>query len=348
MSKVLYIEDELTKNIQTLKRFFAPILASRNLLKQFIEIEDSKQIFNRDIVRICNKATELDVVYKFSIALDKIVNHHLDYDLIIIDRDLSTYDYSKDWEGIKADLKFLGLSDPVDNPVEYHGKEGDLLLLILLRIDQTYRDKVYFLAKNSKDIVKSSVELETIINITHFSTKRILEKGTDDEYAISHIIADLPTFSIQNKYKEQCDILRKQFSEEEVNQFISIVKLSYNIENKIVFLQKLRPLTERFLVTLANQINDKKARYWDKYHGNVSLQEKDFINSLDEINNRYKIGYNKNIRQCLYSLWQIPSDFANHTSGNPDDITIYTITAMLNQLCDVILWFDSAMENLKK
>jgi len=347
MSKILYIEDELTKNIPTIKKFFAPILTSRNLLNQLNQIENRTPIFDRDIVRICNKATELDVVYKFSIALDKIAHHHLDYDLIIIDRNLSAYDYSKDWIGIKEDLKFVGLNEQEDNPAEYHEKEGDLLLLILLRIDPSYKDKIYILATQANDIVKSSVEMETIINITDFSTTRILEKGTGLENVISSIIADLPAFSIQNKYKEQCDILREQFSEEMVNLFITVVKLSDEVEKKIDFMLKLRPLTEKFLVTLANKINDKKARYWYKYNDKVSLQEKDFINSLEDIDHRYKIGYNKNIRQCLYSLWQIPSDFASHTSGNPDDITIYTITALVNQLCDVILWFDKAMDSFK-
>jgi len=347
MSKILYIEDELTKHISTIKKFFLPILTSRGILSQLDELEKSAPFYANDIVTICNKVTELDVCYKFQIALYKIVHNHPDYDLIIIDRNLSTYDYSKHLGEITDYLNFAGLSNAEEKASEYHEREGDLLLLVLLSIDPSSRDKIFFLAANTQDSIHNSVELETIIDITHFSTKRILEKGTAAENVISEIVADFPTFAIQNRYREQCSILRKRLSEETVNLFISIAKLSDNVEQKIDFLQKLRPLTEKFLVTLANKINDTKAMYWDRYHGKISLKEKDFINSLEDVNNRYRIGYNKNIRQCLYSLWQIPSDFASHTSGNPDDITIYTVTALLNQLCDVILWFDLAMENVK-
>lgn len=348
MSKILYIEDELTKKINTVKKFFESLLVSRNLLKQLIELENRTSILPRDVVNVCNKASELDVVYKFPVALTKVVHHYEDYDLIIIDRDLSTYNYSSEKEKIKTDLEYVGLSDPAEKADEYSGHEGDLLLLILLRLDPVNRDKIYLLAQHADDIVKKSPELETIMDLSHFSVERILEKDSPAENVISDIIADLPTFTIQNRFKEQCDILRKQFSEDEVNLFIDLAKLSEITDKKIEFLQKIRPLTETILVALAGKINDRKAAYWYYFKGKSSLQQKEFINSLDSIDKRSKIGYNKNIRQCLYSLWQIPSDFASHTSGNPDDITTYTITAMLNQLCDVLLWFDRAMESLNR
>jgi hypothetical protein len=347
MSKILYIEDELTKNIPAIKKMFEPLLANRNLMKQLDALESKKPVLASDVVNVCNKASELDVVYKFPVALTKAVHHHQDYDLIIIDRDLSSYDYSASGDKIKSDLDYAGLSDPGEKAAEYLHREGDLLLLILLRLEPETRDKIYFLADNAKELVRNSPELDTIMDITHFSADRILEKSTEAEKVISDVIADLPAFSIQNQYRTQCEILRKQFSEETVDLFIDIVRLSYVIEKKIDFMQKLRPLTEKFLVALAEKINDSNASYWDRYHGKSNLKQKDFINSLDTIDRRYGIGYNKNIRQCLFSLWQIPSDFASHTSGNPNDITAYTIQALLNQLCDVILWYDRAAGKLK-
>jgi len=347
MSKILYIEDELTKNIATIKKFFTPILKSKKILLQLSELENSSPIYAEDIVNICNKASELDICYEFPTALTKIVHNHQDYDLIIIDRNLSVYDYSKDLEEIKDDLNFVGLSNPEDKTTEYHEREGDLLLLVLLIIDPSYKDKVYFLTANTKDDIRGSKELQMLMDIVKFQKEHVLEKGTDAENVISEIIADFPAFAIQNKYAKLCNILRQRLSEQEVNEFIDLAKLLDSIEKKIDFLQKLRPFIEKLLVTLANKVNDTQAIYWDRYHGKVRLKEKDFINCLDDINNRYGISYNKNIRQCLYSLWQIPSDFASHTTGNPDDITFYTITALFNELCDVILWLDKAMGSLK-
>jgi hypothetical protein len=348
MSKVLFIEDELTANIPALQKYFQPLLESRNLLGQLKGLESKPSLQNSDVVNVCNKASELDLVYKFPVALTKIVHRYRDYDLIIVDRDLSSYDYSGAWDKIKADLDFVGLLEPEDKPSDFKGKEGDLLLLILLRLDQSNKDKIFFLVSGSKDVVKSSEQLETIIDLAHFSPGRILTKGAEAEQVISVIFADLPAFTLQNRYKEQCDILRRRYSdrEDEVNEFIEIAKLSSDLELKIDFLQKLRPLTEKLLVSLAERIGNYKDRYWKHFHDEPSLQYKDFINELDRLDHQYHLGYNKNIRQCLYSLWQIPSDFASHTSGNPDDITIYSITALFNQLCDTILWFDRAMGSL--
>ncbi len=349
MGKVLFIEDELTANIPSVRKYFEPLLAGRNLLGQLDRLAGQSPVRNSDVVNVCNKASELDVVYKFPVALTKIVHRFRDYDLIIIDRDLSAYDYSAEAEKVKADLEAAGLSDPGQKTAEYRGREGDLLLLILLRLDPSYKDKIFLLAVRAAGIVQASPELETIIDLTHFSAGRILEKGADAEQAISAVIADLPAFTLQNVYREQCDILRSRFSddEESVNQFIEVMALARDIDLKIDFLQKIRPLAEKLLVSLAQRIGDTRAPYWYRFHGKLSLQYKDFINSLDRIDKRYALSYNKNIRQCLFSLWQIPSDFATHTSGDRDAITIYTVNALANQLCDVILWFDQAMRNLE-
>lgn len=347
MGKVLYIEDELVRNIGAIQKYFAPVLSGRKLLQPLTELEKQSNPLPRDVVNICNKASEQDVVYKFPVALTKIVHRHRDYDLFIIDRDLSAYNYAADWDKIRAELDFTGLSEPEDNPDAYKGKEGDLLLLILLRLDRNNKDKIFLLSSAQTDIVRTSEQLETIIDLTHFDKARILTKGSQAEKVIGDIFTDLPAFTLQNRYYEQCDILRQRFSEEEVNEFIEIAKLEEDPEHKIDFLQKLRPLTEKLLIALAERLGDMQARYWKYFHGKPSLQHKDFINSLDEIDRRRRIGYNKNIRQCLYSLWQIPSDFANHTSGNQEDITGYTVTALYNQLCDVLLWFEKALRNLK-
>jgi hypothetical protein len=348
MGKVLYIEDELTCNIGAISKYFNAILAGRNLLQPLAELEQKSGVLPRDVVNICNKASELDVVYKFPVALTKIVHRSEDYDLIIMDRDLSSYNYAAETEKIRTDLEFAGLSDPAGKAQGYRGREGDLLLMVLLRTHPSHKDKVYLLAEQASGVIKSSEELETLVDVMQFPADRILEKGAQAEQVIGSLMADLPAFTIQNTYQRQCDILRKRFSEEAVDSFVTIAKLASSVETKIDFLQKLRPLTETFLVTLAEKVNDLRAPYWFKLHGKLSLQQKDFINSLDKIDSRFNLGYNKNIRQCLYSLWQIPSDFASHTSGNQDDITVYTITALFNQLCDVILWFDKAMEKLQK
>jgi hypothetical protein len=370
MSKILYIEDELTKNIPAIKKYFEPLLVSRNLIKQLEELESRATIYPKDVVNICNKASELDVVYKFPVALTKIVHHYQDYDLIIIDRDLSTYDYSADYDKIKADVEYIGLSDPQQKATEYRGREGDLLLLILLRLNPEISDKICFLAINKTDVLKTSSELETIIDITQFTSSKILEKGKEAENVISAIIANLPTFTIQNNYRAQCDILRRHLSENDVKQFISMIQ--YQEEDKLnEFVFFLRKLLDNLLHHIAFGMNEPRATYWNPKN-QKQLQIKPFIKGikrwddrtrtnylvagLPAYNEKHHIGYNSIIENACLSIFEITSDCGVHELSKSIDIeslgtsnlSQYTKMSLLGQICDVILWYDKTMEVLSK
>ena len=364
MSKILYVEDELTKNIATIKKFFLPILKSKKIINQLNELENQSPIYAEDIVSICNKASELDICYEFPIALNKVVHNHQDYDLIIIDRNLSNYDYSEDLDEVIEDITKAGLSDPEGKATQYHEREGDLLLLILLRLNPGYKDKIYFLTANTKDSIRSSNELETLIDVNKFSLERILEKGTDAENVIGDIILDLPSFSIQNRYREQCDILRKQLSEDEVKQFTDMIRY-YEKNHLKEYVFFLRKLLDNILHHVAFSMAEPGADYWNK-RNRKQLQIKPFIKGfkndsgqwqgLPEYDRIHHIGYNSIILNACLSIFEITSDCGVHELSKIIDIeslgtanlSRHTRMTLLSQICDVVLWYDRVMDSFKK
>jgi len=269
------------------------------------------------------------------------------------------YDYSDDLEEIKANIVSAGLTEPEERTVKYHEREGDLLLLILLRRDAGYKDKTYFLTANTKDSIRGSEELQTIIDISQFSQDHILEKGTDAENVLSDIIKDLPTFKIQNKYRTQIDVLRKHLTEEDINEFIQMMK--YYDKNKVrEFVFFLRKLLDNILHHIAFLISEPDAEYWNPKN-KKQLQAKSFIKGfkgisgayqgLPEFDKKHHIGYNSIIQNACLSIFEITSDCGIHDiskaidieSLNTLDLSKFTLSSLLGQICDVILWYDKAM-----
>lgn len=369
MSKILYVEDELTKNIATIKKFFLPILKSRKIINQLNELENQSPIYAEDIVSICNKASELDICYEFPIALNKVINNHQDYDLIIIDRNLSVYDYSDDLNEITENLTKVGLPYPEEKATEYHEREGDLLLLLLLRQNPGYKEKIYILTANTKDSIRNSSELDAIINVSKFSRDRILEKGTEAENVIGNIIQDLPAFSIQNKYRAQCDVLRKHLSEDDVKLFIDMIN-HYEINNLKEYVFFLRKLLDNLLHHIAFSMAEPYADYWNKVN-KKQLQIKTFIKGIKRWDDKtssylwiaglpaydrtHHFGYNSIVQNACLSIFEITSDCGIHElsrsidieSLGTDNLSAYTKMSLLGQICDVIAWYDKAMDSFK-
>lgn len=347
MPKILYIEDELTQNIATIRKFFAPILRSKSIQRALQELENSERIFSEDIVDACKPNSELDIAFTFPAALDLIIKNHKSYDLVIVDRNLSSYDYANEVERMLETLNELGLDFDEERILEFHEREGDLLLQLLLKLDLAYKNKVFYLTANTSDALRGSPQLQTLIDVDSFRKEQIIEKGSSREDLINAILSNMQAFQIQNKYREQCTILRKHLDEEMVNQFIKMVKY-YNKNNRPEFVSDLRNLLENLLNKIAFSLGEYNADYWNEYERKKVLQIKPFIlHGLKKYNQNNHIGYNSIIKNACISIYEISSDAGVHSistsidanSINTSSLTVYTLETLLNQICDVILWF---------
>ncbi len=355
MAKILYIEDELTKNISSIKKFFTNTFKDKNFIKNLNELENRDgPIYPDDVLTACNYCKALEICYSFPMALQCIINNPHIYDLIIIDRNLSEIDYLDDLNYILEllnDNKYgLNMNYNEDQLLSFYSREGDLLLMILLRQDPSLSKLIYFLTANTKDALRDSDTLKTIIDLKSFMENQIIEKGSEDENKIIDILKNLKNFRIQNKYYDQCQALRNQSKEDLVNQFIQVV-CHYEQKDNEVFCLKIRKILESMLYDIALKINNPKISsnkedFWDD-HNNLKIslfltQE----NGLSKYENQ--IQYNNIIRNFCISLYKICSQYGAHSSKehNLNIISKYVTSALLNQLCEVIIWYDKALNIL--
>ncbi|MCB5228509.1 MAG: hypothetical protein LHW44_00315 [Candidatus Cloacimonetes bacterium] len=355
MAKILYIEDELTRNIATIRKFFEPILKKdKRIPAALIELENSDRLFAADIIEACKPCTELDIAHTFPRALELVITNHSFYDLIIIDRNLSLYQYVDELQIMVSKLNEIGQDFNEERVLEFHEREGDLLLQVLVRLDASYKDKVYYLTANTSDALRGSPQLQTLIDIDRFRQDHIIEKGSPKEKLISDILADMKKFSIQNVYKTQSNILRKHLDENSVNQFVNMIK-HYDKDNHREFIFDLRNLLENILEMVAYNLGEHNADYWKYYGRKAQLQYRPFIlYGLKTYDEKFNIGYNAVIQNACISIYSISSECVVHSSSKSVDIesistgnlTQYTVDTLLNQICDVILWFGPCMEGL--
>ncbi len=366
MPKILYIEDELTRNIATIRKFFEPVLKDKSIQKALKELESSDRPFPEDIVEACSPSSELDIAYTFPRALELVIVNHKSYDLVIVDRNLSLYQYVDELERMKDMLCGIGQEFDEDRILEFHEREGDLILQVLVKLDATYKDKVYYLTANTSDALRGSPQLQTLIDVDSFKRDHIIEKGSPREKLVSDILSDMKAFRIQNRYRNQCDILRKRLTEDDVSQFVEMIK-DYEGDKRKEFVFYLRNLLDNLLHSIAFKMGEMDAEYWNTkgrrkqlqigpfIKGFIPVEQTEFV-GLDAYDRKHDIGYSSIIRYACISIFAISSDCGVHEhskavnieSLNSAGLTTYTLASLMNQVCDVILWYDKAMDIISK
>ncbi len=99
--KILFVEDQITRNISRITRLFEKYL-TKNVRKQLRELEnDDYPPDPEEIKRIVETSNLIEIEYRFPEALQKVIACHEHYSLFIVDRNLfeeKVYDF----EEIKA------------------------------------------------------------------------------------------------------------------------------------------------------------------------------------------------------------------------------------------------------
>lgn len=358
MPKILYIEDDLQNNIATIKKFFAPILKDKRIIKALDELANTKRVYAEDVIRACSLSSFLDIVHTFPLALERIIHSHKSYDLILIDRNLSNSQYDIELEQLIAWMGEIGMSNMQDRILDYFEREGDLLLKVLLRINPAYKDKTYFLTANVSDALRQPAELQNMLDLDSFTGDHIIEKGSKKEKVISEILKDMRAFRIQNNYREQCEILRNRLTEDDVGQFISMIKY-WEDDQRREFVLYLRKLLDNLLHDIGFNAGEFDAPYWNPSN-NKQLQIKSFIKGferggrwfgLPQLEREKRLGYDSIIRNACLSIFEISSDCGVHELSKAIDLeslsvaglSKWTLNSLMNQICEVILWYDKAM-----
>jgi hypothetical protein len=177
--KILYIEDQLAQNIPRLLRLFDKYLG-RAERKRLQELEQSSEGYGatpEEIQQIFKNIQCIDVEYRFPEALAKIRTYGEQYALFIVDRNLAEVEYNI------AEVQKIEPQYAQKLYERFHEREGDYILLKLAvnkKVD--ILTKFYFLtAYSAQHEIRSSSELENLIDLGAFQQKNFIEKGNESD-----------------------------------------------------------------------------------------------------------------------------------------------------------------------
>jgi len=183
--KILYVEDELSKNIPRIIRLFSKFLDDKSI-QVLQEIEaDNYGVEPKAIKEIIETSSFVEIDYCFPDALKKVIQHPEHYALFLVDRNLEESEYSFE-EVAKIDVKYNETQHQ-----RFRKREGDYLLQKLVFTGIDVLSKFYFLtAYPNSDQIRESHEIETLLNFGQFNSENFIEKGNSHDFErLQQIIA---------------------------------------------------------------------------------------------------------------------------------------------------------------
>lgn len=334
LMKILFVEDELTKNISRIINIFSDYL-DKNIYDELKEIENDESGYGADprtIKNIIEKSDLVEVEYRFPDALDKILNNSDNYSLFIVDRNLAESEYR--FEEVQT-------IDPVLNKnlqEKFYEREGDYLLQRLVYMNVNVKNKFYFLtAYSAEDEIRNSEYIKQHIEFEKFNQRNFIEKGNSEHLRrMKDIIKSNRVISIQNENKLYLRILRNRISDDAAFVFFKVLSELDDEKRISDNLNEVRKVYEFIINVCADNIPDMKKNCANRY-GAIRLGQE----TIDWLTNNKLI--NSIHRQFFFSLKSITSDFGAHT--NPEKSAIYkptidTVKSLTYMLKDSILWLD--------
>lgn len=332
--KILYVEDELSKNIPRVIRLFSKYLSKKEIknLKALEADETGYGAEPEEIKKIVEKTGLIEVEYRFPEALKKIIQNYETYALFIIDRNLSELEYEYD------ELSQIDATYNKDQYDKFFEREGDYLLQKLVYKGVNVLTKFYFLtAYPAPDEIRGAGDLKTHVDFGEFHAKNFIEKADNDQLErLKSIIENIKILNLQEENKEYLNILR-EIDEKTAETFLNILDEKserMRIGNNLL---NIRIIYENILEACSQKIPDMNSNCTDNY-GNV-IPGKDTI---------YWLSDNKHIdsilRNFFFSINKICSEFGAHQSyeNSQYEPTLNTVNSLVYALKDVILWFGKA------
>ena len=328
--KILYVEDELSKNIDRIVLLFSDYLnkKQRNLLQALIANESGFRIDLKEIKSIVESTNIIEVEWRFPDALQKVIYRSNKYDLFIVDRNLSEQDY--EYEEIK------NIDDSYNKNLyeTYFGREGDYFLhRLIYKVDVI--KKFYFLtAYSSADEIRNSENIKTLIDLGNFKNLNFIEKGNKNNIdRLKDVMRNNNIINIRSTNRFYISILENYLGEEIVESFIKVIQRKNDIEEIGNNLGSIRNIYEQILIECSKRIPNMKEYCLDDY-GQIILGGKTigWLKSEQHIND---------VRDRLFfSLQKVASQYGSHRKLMGDTPTIEAINAIIYQLKDMIVWFD--------
>lgn len=200
MSKILFVDDEITRNLSVLTTLFEKFLTPEELsaIEQLRRRERGKNIDALKNILSGNPVLEVEAAFPEAIKRIKKAGNGKDYDAIIIDRNLST------GQGMYELSEVAELMPGYDeNALErYQGKEGDFLLLMLHLQGVKCSEKVYFYSAYRADEIASALYLGHMLGFNSFSEHNFVDKNDESISKFKKdVIDNLQRATIVSRYR---------------------------------------------------------------------------------------------------------------------------------------------------
>ncbi|MDP8267243.1 MAG: hypothetical protein P9L97_00820 [Candidatus Tenebribacter davisii] len=344
--KILYVEDELTKNIPKLIRLFEKYLGKKRV-KQLEELEYDESGYGanpQEVKKIVESCGIIDIEYTFSGGLAKIVESHQQYSIFIIDRNLSESAYERS-EIMKIDSAYKETFYD-----KFSEREGDYFLELLITKKEDVINKFYFLTANPRDDLRNIDKLKDHLDFGRFKAGNIIDKSDNQEMdKLKRRIEKDEKLQILKNNLRYVNILKKintQLSENFLDLISNKDATNQNsIRKDLTTIRNL--LSDNILPEIAKQKNAPD--YCWNLKNKDQIITRGVISWICEFDketkeNNYKFNSNSIIKTFLYAIKGIASDFGVHKNYIKEDKTqptSDTVNALIFALKDIIVWFDS-------
>ena len=349
MKKILYIEDELAENVKRILAIFESILGAK-LSKELEMLDDPYDSTVREIVE---QSQIIDVCYTFSDALKKVKENYQDYDMFIIDRDLSEDEYSEE------EIRDISPEFTEDTHLKYLKREGDYLFSLLRGCKSINHDAmVYFLTANNDDSLKCQDEIAEP-GLSYFIANNIKNKRNPEHIKqLTEIIKDFKKGNFRVKMKDVFEVFDKGLLPKDVEQqFIRTLQEmdSYDLTHIEDNLSRIRKIQEAVYNALSRYSEDIVPAHCAKNdkgdlavrkvlkHLNGNLKYNSTIKRPEATTTIYQESLVRNFSESIYS---ISNDYGVHDQYEKFDLPAskYTVQALTHALCDLLLWFKDIVQ----
>ncbi|MGC9364445.1 MAG: hypothetical protein ACP5FZ_07750 [Fidelibacterota bacterium] len=339
--RILFVEDELEKNIPRLLRLFGKFL-SKNQKDELKALENDEYGATPEQIKTIMERKDLfRIEYRFPDALKEIVTNANKYALFIIDRNLSLTEY--DFAEVRTiDQKFSEAQYD-----KFFEREGDYFLHKLIYQKISVAMCFYFLTAYSFDSeIKGAEDLKNHIEFNQFGRENFIEKANSNDITrLQNIIENQQTFLIRHENVKYLEILKQRIDENVSDSFWYILVNRNNKDYVQTNLGAIRVLLENIMRVTAQKLNAPDD-CWDNVR---NIKARSVINWLVQYNsetrtNHYQFDTNSIIKDFCYNIYEISSDFGAHHPPPGFQPTTDTVNALIFALKDLIVWFDGVLE----
>jgi len=345
--KILYIEDELNSNIPRILSLFENLLG-RKIRRDLEAMEnDDYPPTPQEIKILVERSQLIDVEFTFSGALEKIVNHHGQYKMFIVDRNLSKEHIDELEEIQKQDPSFTE-----ENYNIYFDREGDYLLQhLILKTKVDCLAYFYFLtAYPISDVLRDAPRIKDLIDFERFSSENFIEKGNENHYKkLRGKINEIDDFQIKQKNLATFTAI-EHLGQSDVKEWLfDVFRNSENNQPKKMQqnLSTIRNIQERVFSYLRTRLDMPESfkNQWnreEKTYARGKTRKAGVISYLSE-----KDLFEDTDAKCANALYALCSTYGSHASSN-QALTKEAHKAAIPLLQLFLLQFGKIINNLEK